>query len=158
MKLIGPDVYSLKYTPDAYTVLCAKGRPNFSGIASSKAPKLYIASIDGAPVYVGATKRPMGERMRVGWKAAGDTGYYGYQWRHNGSEAKLHVWAHDDAVDRSHLDMETVEAEVVFLIRQAGQWPLFQTEIHFHRSNECHRQVAAEIFATYSAWADGVSE
>ncbi|WP_246401118.1 hypothetical protein [Rhizobium hidalgonense] len=86
--------------------------------------------------------------MRLGWKAAGKTGYYGYQWRHSGAEAKLHIWAHEDAVNRSHLDMETVEAEVVFLIRQAGQWPLFQTEIHFHPSNEMHRQIAAQIFAS----------
>jgi hypothetical protein len=42
-----------------------------------------------------------------------------------------------------------VEAEVVFLIRCAGQWPPFQTEIHFHASDPVHRQVAAKIVATY---------
>jgi hypothetical protein len=34
------------------------------------------------------------------------------------------------------LGHRTIEAEVVYLIRQAGQWPLFQTEIHFHESSE----------------------
>lgn len=150
MKIIGPEVYSIRYTPDDYGVLCEEGRSKFSGIASSMMPKLYIASINGAPVYVGATKRPMGARMRFGWKATGKNGYHGYQWRHSGSEATLHIWGHADAVDRQHRDVETVEAEVVYLIRRSGQWPIFQTEIHFHPSNERHREVAAEIFAIYS--------
>lgn len=63
--------------------------------------------------------------------------------------AILHVWCHDDATDNACLDIETVEAEVVFLIRSAGQWPLFQTEIHFHESNEEHRRIAKEIGKTF---------
>jgi hypothetical protein len=46
------------------------------------------------------------------------------------------------------LDIETVEAEVVFLARSAGQWPLCQTEIHFHRSEEVHRDIAAAVWRT----------
>jgi|GEM_PF-3269073 len=26
---------------------------------------------------------------------------------------------------------ETIEAEIVFLVRQAGQWPIYQTAIYF---------------------------
>lgn len=33
---------------------------------------------------------------------------------------------------------------------QSPTRPLFQTEIHLHPSNERHREMAAEIFATYS--------
>jgi hypothetical protein len=42
-------------------------------------------------------------------------------------------------------ELETVEAEVVFLIRCAGQWPRGQTEIHFHPSEKEHRDLAAKI-------------
>jgi hypothetical protein len=50
----------------------------------------------------------------------------------------------DDEPDggNSLLNIETVEAEVVFLIRAAGQWPLWQTEIHFHPSSQVHRDTA----------------
>ena len=44
----------------------------------------------------------------------------------------------------------TVEAEVVFLIRSAGQWPLHQTEIHFHPSTQIHRDAAASVMAHYT--------
>lgn len=62
----------------------------------------------------------------------------------------LRVWGHMDAVDRKELDIETAEAEVVFLIRSAGQWPAFQTEIHFHPSTDIHRKVAADIMRHYT--------
>jgi hypothetical protein len=38
---------------------------------------------------------------------------------------------------------------VVFLIRQGGQWPAHQTEIHFHPSDAVHREAAASIMARY---------
>ena len=49
------------------------------------------------------------------------------------------------------VDIETVEDEVVFLIRSAGQWPKDQTEIHFHPSTDVHRAVARSIMARYGA-------
>jgi hypothetical protein len=76
-------------------------------------------------------------------------GYYGYAWRHENTAANLDVWCHMDALERNERDIETIEAEVVFLIRKAGQWPQFQTEIHFHPSEPIHRQVAADIIAHY---------
>jgi hypothetical protein len=78
------------------------------------------------PIYVGFTKRPMRDRLRSGWTAKGETGYYGYPWRHRLTEANLDVWCHEDAPDdKASADIETVEAEVVFLVRCAGQWPFF---------------------------------
>ncbi|WP_224785366.1 hypothetical protein [Pandoraea pnomenusa] len=47
------------------------------------------------------------------------------------------------------MDIETIEAEVVYLIRQAGQWPKFQTEIHFHPSSAYHREWASTIAKRY---------
>ncbi|EJC70427.1 hypothetical protein Rleg5DRAFT_6235 [Rhizobium leguminosarum bv. viciae WSM1455] len=149
MLLNGPERYSLSYTSENFTVLCNKGTSKFSGLAVSKNPKLYIASVDGNPIYVGITKQRMQARLRYGWSAAGVHGYHGYAWRHSGDTAVLDVWEHADAVERSERDIETIEAEVVYLIRQHGQWPAFQTEIHFYPSNEEHRELARQILGHY---------
>ena len=151
MKIEGPERYSLTYTPEKFTVLCKKGTTKFSGIAIDPMPKLYVASVAGKPIYVGITKQRMQTRLRYGWKASGKHGYHGYAWRHSGGEADLDVWGHADAMARNVRDIETVEAEVVYLIRQQGQWPEFQTEIHFYQSTDIHRRVAADIFGHYAA-------
>lgn len=149
MKVEGPEMYELAFTSTQFEVLCAKGTKKFSGLATSVMPKLYIASIDGKPVYVGLTKQSIRNRLRLGWRASGQSGYHGYAWRHGNGKATLSVWCHMDAVDRNERDIEIVEAEVVFLIRSAGQWPAFQTEIHFHPSTDVHRMVAADIMAHF---------
>lgn len=149
MKIEGPEIYELAFTPTEFTVLCAKRTNRFSGLATNKMPKLYIVSINRKPVYVGLTKQSIRNRLRLGWNAAGEGGYHGYAWRHGNDKATLSVWCHMDAVDRNERDIETVEAEVVFLIRSAGQWPAFQTEIHFHESTPIHRKVAADIMRHY---------
>jgi hypothetical protein len=61
----------------------------------------------------------------------------------------MDVWCHEDAPGDASLDIETVEAEVVFLIRSAGQWPLHQTEIHFHPSTQVHRDIAVTVMSHY---------
>ncbi len=150
MKLVGPDRYKLSFDAQAFTVSCSKGTNKFSGLATCKKPKLYIVSANERPFYVGVTRQPMRNRLRFGWKAAGRGGYYGYAWRNKFKEADLDIWCDDGAPnEQSLLEIETIEAEVVFLIRCAGQWPLFQTEIHFHPSNDIHRKIAAEVLAKY---------
>jgi hypothetical protein len=150
MRLAGPERYKLTFNADDFKVTCPNGTPKFSGIATSKKPKLYIASVGEIPIYVGVTKQPIRNRLRFGWAAKGESGYYGYAWRHVLTEANLDVWCHEDVpADNSTLDMETIEAEVVFLIRCAGQWPQYQTEIHFHRSTSDHRNLAASIMQRY---------
>ncbi len=151
MRITGPQRYKLTFDEIAFVVECEKGTANFSGIATSTKPKLYIASVDERPIYVGVTKQSVRNRLRFGWNAAGKGGYYGYAWRHDLTEAFLDVWCHDDPpTENPTLDIETVEAEVVFLIRCAGQWPMYQTEIHFHPSTQVHRDVAATIMARYN--------
>lgn len=151
MNITGPEKYRLTFDEKSFVVSCQKGTPHFSGIATSRKPKLYIVSVDGAPIYVGVTKQSMRNRLRFGWKADGKSGYYGYAWRRHHAEAIMDIWCHDDApVGMPLLDIETVEAEVVFLIRSAGQWPAHQTEIHFHPSTEVHRAAASAIMARYS--------
>jgi hypothetical protein len=120
-------------------------QPVFPARANTKLPKLYVVVADGELIYVGVTRRPMRERLYSGWNASGKNGYYGYAWRHTHTEADLYVWCHENAPDGSSLDLETVEAEVAFLIRSAGQWPRSQTEIHFHPSEKEHRELAARI-------------
>ena len=142
MRINGPERYRLQFDSTDFQVTCAKGTSKFSGIAISKKPKLYIASVDEVPIYVGVTKQPIRNRLRFG--------------RHALSEAYLDIWSHEDApADNSTSEIETIEAEVVFLIRSSGQWPRFQTEIHFHPSTSLHREAAASIVRMYSRNAVG---
>ena len=88
----------------------------------------------------------MSARLRSGWTAKGKGGYYGYAMRHHLTAATLLVWYADrDNGAESTRYLETVEAEVAYLIRKSGQWPLFQTEIHFYQSNADHRRHAERI-------------
>ena len=148
MKVLGPETYKLTFDAKGYTVSCQKGTAKFSGLACSKLPKLYIISAKNSILYVGITRQRMSARLRMGFSAAGRGGYYGYAWRHKFREALLRIWAHERVSNENSLrDIETVEAEVVFLARKiSGAWPLGQTEIHFHRSTEAHREVAREIW------------
>lgn len=146
MKIIGPERYKLSFDATQYGVTCVAGKRRFSGIATKKIPKLYVISVGRRPIYVGVTRTTMSSRLRLGWRATGQTGYYGYTWRHKHTEANLDVWAEaEPEPQKSNKEIETIEAELVFLIRQAGQWPLFQTEIHFHPSGRKHRKVALSI-------------
>ena len=149
--IIGPERYALTLTPTSFAVTCERGTPKFSGIATSRKPKLYVVSVDEKPIYVGLTKQPLRNRLRLGWSAKGETGYYGYAWRLHHKSVFLDVWAHSDPpAENPCLDIETTEAEVVFLIRATGQCPAHQTEIHFHQSNEDHRAAARSIMARYN--------
>jgi|ERR1700722_11784969 len=138
MKITGPEHFKLTFDAKKCTA-------KFSGLANTKLPKLYVIAFQGEVIYVGVTKRTMRERLYGGWNADGENGYHGYAFRHTHTEADLYVWCHEDAVGRSSLDVETVEAEVAFLIRSAGQWPCGQTEIHFHPSGKEHRDLAASV-------------
>ncbi|MBB3455228.1 hypothetical protein FHT86_003527 [Rhizobium sp. BK313] len=148
MKVVGPETYKIVEAKTGFKVANLDGTERLGKLATSTMPKVYVVSLGGWPVYVGATKQRL--RTRIGMKPLEGSGYYGYQFKDDGRGLTLCVWAHADAENRNHLDMETVEAELVFLIRRAGQWPLFQTEIHFHPSHEYHREVAKQMFDSYS--------
>jgi len=147
MRISGPERYVLLFDAKKFTVSSSKGTVKFSKLATSKLPKLYTVSVDGQLFYVGVTRQSIRTRFRTGFNATGANGYHGYAWRHSLTKATLDVWCHEDApTENPERDIETVEAEVVFLARLAGQWPAGQTEIHFHPSNEKHREVAAAIW------------
>jgi hypothetical protein len=141
MKLIGPERFDLTF--DA-----KKCSAKFSQLANSSIPKLYVVVADSQVIYVGIAKRAMRDRLYGGWNATGKNGYHGYAWRHTHTQAQIFVWYHEDASDDPLLDLETVEAEVVFLVRNAGQWPCGQTEIHFHPSGKEHRELASNILSS----------
>ena len=72
-------------------VACERGTSKFSGIATSRKPKLYVVSVDEKPIYVGLTKQPIRNRLRLGWNAKRETGYYSYAWRHHHENVFLDV-------------------------------------------------------------------
>ena len=146
MNLNGPDKYHLTITDRSASVTAPDGTPHFVTPATARNKlKLYVASKDGNLLYVGVTSQPMSVRLRGGLTADGTHGYYGYSWGKKNQSISLDIWYFDGA-DVKPTDLETIEAEVVFLYRhQSGQWPEAQTEIHFHPSGTTHRQFAKQI-------------
>ena len=150
MRLSGPFRYRLEFDSMQITAVeNPDGGNKLSGPAAQRVPKLYVVSQDEKPLYVGITRQTLRTRLRMGFQADSGHGYHGYAWRHQLRQANVDVWV-QDGDETSTLDLETVEAEVVFLIRQQqGQWPEHQTEIHFHQSEETHRQLARSILEHY---------
>ena len=151
MQMSEPLTYRITFNAVGITgVMALDGSAKFSGPATSKKPKLYVVAHNQQPLYVGVTRQSIRDRLRAGFQAKGNHGYYGYQWRHSLSSADVDIWLQKGGDMDNMADIETVEAEVVFLIRQnSGQWPEFQTEIHFHRSNAMHRVAAQKIIGHY---------
>ena len=58
MRISGPERYKLNFDSASFAVQCLKGTPKFSGMATSKKPKLYIVRAVGKPIYVGVTLDP----------------------------------------------------------------------------------------------------
>ena len=150
MRLSGPFRYHSTFDPTRIiTVEDSDGVNKFSGPASRRGPKLYVVSHNEKPFYVGVTKQTIRARLRIGFDANVVHGYHGYAWLHHLEHAMLDVWV-QDSPDGNIMDLETVESEVVFLIRQEyEQWPAHQTEIHFHPSDAKHRHAARDIIGHY---------
>lgn len=150
MLMSGPFKYRIQFDVNRIiSVEAPDGGTRFSGPANERVPKLYVVSNDSRPVYVGVTKQPIRTRLRLGFQSDSGHGYHGYAWRHHLRQANVDIWLQKQS-DGNMAEIETVEAEVVFLIRQVfDQWPEHQTEIHFHPSDEITRQVAMGIVDHY---------
>lgn len=152
MSLDGPQRYAISFDSRSYRVL--DGRGTFAGLASRKLPKLYVVVYRDLPIYVGVTRQLLSNRFRLGWNADGANGYYGYRFRHSLKAAFVDVWCLSDSgadPKTAELEIETIEAEVVYLIRNStGQWPEFQNEIHFHPSERWHRAEAERVLRRYA--------
>ena len=106
-------------------------------------PKLYVVRNRSRVIYVGHTRQPIRNRLRYGLQATGKGGYYGYSWKEL-REVHLLIWCFPwEPTER----VESIEAEVVYLVRNdTGQWPGYQTEIHFHSVREEEKKVAELIY------------
>jgi hypothetical protein len=79
---------------------------------------------------VGITSQSMSTRLRIGFKADGKTGYWGYKWKNELTNAELYIWSFPSK-DKEYI--EAIEGELVYYLReQTGKWPKHQMEIHFH--------------------------
>jgi hypothetical protein len=148
MKLIGPERFELKFNRRRFQIGAASRERELSDRVRASRPKLYVVASRRRLVYVGITNQPIRARLRLGWTADGSHGYYGYAWRRQLRSATLYVWFHPKTTGKAAIrDLETVEAEVAYLVRKQGQWPAFQTEIHFYPSRAVHRRAAKDVVA-----------
>ncbi len=153
MNLRGPYIYEVAAKgEDSYSVAGPDGATNFLAPVTAHGPKLYVFSDNGKPIYIGQTLQVMSARMLKGFKAHGESGYWGYHWRKILSKATLHIWLLEGITEKKEQQaaLERIESEFVFLYRSTyDQWPKYQTEIHFHESTNQHRKLAKMIFQTF---------
>ncbi|MFY0607959.1 MAG: hypothetical protein JXR10_14670 [Cyclobacteriaceae bacterium] len=106
-------------------------------------------------VYVGYASQSIRSRISGGLRANGKSGYHGYVWKKLDTVTlTVFVFAPfvgtkgDESYDKHKLFVEAIEAELVFQVRNVtGQWPKYQSEIHFNnrRSDEV-QSIAAQIY------------
>lgn len=150
MKLDDPLDFDLSLSSGAYRLIRDSLPTKFAAPVSTRGiAKLYTLSDGESLVYVGIAKQPMSSRLSYGFRANGQSGYYGYKWKAHEGTLRLSVWTAQINGDYVSLrELEIVEAEVAFLCRQeSGQWPVSQHEIHFYPSGPCHRDAAARIYS-----------
>jgi hypothetical protein len=129
---------------------------NFSSpLTKTSLPKLYIISIDKEVVYIGFTSQSITTRLNSGLKADGLNGYHGYKWKNVQDEFELSVFVfqnmfgdHTEENKMYYQFVETIEAELVYLIRnKTGNWPRYQSEIHFHyEKTKTAKEKALDIY------------
>lgn len=109
----------------------------------NKLPKLYVVKSGAKVIYIGIASRNMRSRLRYGFQAKGKGGYHGYKWK-DLSEVDILIWYFPkEKMDR----IKALEAELVYLVRKnSGEWPSYQTEIHFRNTTDDEVRAAEEIF------------
>lgn len=150
MRLNDPSDFDLAMTGGTYRLCFGEGPAKFTAPASTRGiAKLYTISDDKLLVYVGTAQQPMSARLRSGFRADGKSGYYGYKWKGHEGTLRLSVWTAQVGDSFASLrELETIEAEVVFLCRKrSGRWPTHQHEIHFYPSDQCHHEAAYRIYS-----------
>ncbi len=140
--------YKLEVSPSYYQCIEVNGNKISHFIApdtNAGIPKLYTVKNGREIFYVGITSQSISSRLRYGFKAAGEKGYYGYKWKDKIKKAELLIWCFPESTI-GHV--EAIEAELVYFIREkAGKWPKYQMEIHFHGASEEERQIAKSILS-----------
>lgn len=117
------------------------------GLANKNGPKIYILKYKREIIYVGITKSLLSSRLGSGLSASGKKGYHGYKWKELAKKGESDVIDLFVYLFKNEERTEAIEAEVVYLIRgRTGKWPKYQTEIHFHQSNNEERMGAEKIY------------
>lgn len=120
-------------------------------VTENKLYKIYIVKDKFNIIYIGVTSQGMTTRLRYGLNPKGANGYHGYKWKHL-NQVGLFIFCFDRFKTKSERKiieekMETIEAEIVYLIRnKTGNWPKYQTEIHFHNLTENEKKAARSIY------------
>jgi hypothetical protein len=123
--------------------------------------KIYVLKHAKEVHYVGLAKQKIKARFNGSFRAyqlkkekgvSVYNGYSGYKWIETfiskKDELELFVFAFPDKVKKDDRNfMESIEAEVVFLVRSnfPYNWPKSQHEVHFHNI-EGAKEIAAQIF------------
>ena len=96
-------------------------------------------------MYIGTTSQGIRNRFRYGLKAQGKGGYHGYKFK-DLDKVNLFIFCFNKCnVGR----VEAIEAEIVYLVRnKTGDWPKYQTEIHFRKATEGEKRMARLIYET----------
>lgn len=118
----------------------------FSHPLTGSHPKIYIVKYNYEIIYVGYTKDSISNRLSYGLapynKKETDLDisprknpYAGYKWRHL-DKVDYFVWVFEDielpvTTEMKYL-FENIEAEIVFKLKEKGNWPKYQSEIHFY--------------------------
>jgi len=144
----GPNRYSVKIDQGRCYCVEANGQPAGGFILPDVAgslSKLYVVKQAEDVLYVGITRQDIRTRLRYGFKAKGENGYHGYKWK-DLDRVEMLIWSFPDSRND---DVEAIEAEVVFLVRQkTGRWPKYQMEIHFHHgATEVEEDIAQSVLA-----------
>lgn len=124
--------------------------PNFTSPVTSNYPKIYIVKSGLEIIYVGYTHDSIADRLRGGLspgkrevegekKVIGKDGYSGYKWKFF-DEVDYNVWVFEDIETPVTKEIkylfENIEAEIVFKLKEKGNWPRYQSEIHFYSEIE----------------------
>jgi len=109
--------------------------------------KIYLIGKNKSIHDVDITTQSIRSRLRYGVNPNHRTGYHGYQWLREEGKHIIVVWVFSSDDNENREFYETVEAEIVYLLRACyGQWPKYQTEIHFYRTNSKIKSLAAKIW------------
>jgi hypothetical protein len=123
------------------SVTSENGVSHFTSPVTKHNNKVYLVGINQTIHYIGTAKQPIGARMRYGVKPNHKTGYHGYKWLNKNGTHNLMIW-----IIAEKINAEAVEAEIAYLFRnKTKQWPKYQTEIHFHQTDERERLLARGI-------------
>lgn len=124
-------------------------------LTSNRHLKVYLVLEGETIVYVGYTKQSISSRLRTGFSASGNKGYYGYKWRDHFTHVRIFVAVFEEPLsgikeqDNNYIAyIEAIEAEIVFIIRsETGKWPQYQHEIHFNNIQlEKANEIAQKIY------------